>query len=76
MLNTESAGQGPIALIPFAFAASTAGPISVSSSVPNNPLSPLCGFNPATAISGFSIPTFLNSLSMLMTSSRMTSFVA
>ena len=57
--NTESGGQGPIALMPRAFAISMAGLISSISSMPNRPFSPQCGLRPATATRGFSMPRFL-----------------
>ena len=43
--------NGPRASMPIARAASIAGAISRSSSSPNRPPSPACGFSPATAMS-------------------------
>ncbi len=42
----------------------TAGPMMSSSSRPNEPLSPLCGFNPQTPMRGFSSPLRLSAVSI------------
>ena len=51
-MNTVSGAWGPLASMPSACAACTAGPMMSSSSRPNSPPSPACGFSPATAMRG------------------------
>ena len=55
-MNTVSGGKGPVASIPSARASATAGAIVSISSRPNAPPSPACGFRPATAMRGASMP--------------------
>ncbi|MNP45473.1 hypothetical protein D3C76_1393990 [compost metagenome] len=59
-----SPGYGPSAAIPNAWAERTAGPMMSSSSRPNEPLSPLCGFKPQTPMRGFSRPLRLSAVSI------------
>ena len=54
--DTLSGGMGPMAWMPSAWAASTAGRISWISSVPKRPFSPQWGFRPATATFGSPMP--------------------
>ena len=51
-MNTVSGANGPLASMPSARAACTAGAMTRSSSSPNRPPSPACGLRPATAMRG------------------------
>ena len=51
-MKTVSGANGPLASMPSARAACTAGAITCTSSTPNRPPSPACGLRPATATRG------------------------
>ena len=55
-MNTVSGANGPRASMPSARAAAMAGAMIVISSSPNRPPSPACGFSPATAMRGATMP--------------------
>ena len=55
-MNTVSGAYGPLASMPSARAAATAGAMKRCSSSPNRPPSPACGFSPATAMRGCGWP--------------------